>query len=403
MDFATDYKDFVTFLYYVMSLSFQILVFVVGTIYLNWRERKQREKDQTTKQLQYDKEQRKQEFREWRQFSKIINMEYIRLTSNGVLQRIQKLQDSLKQIRIFRNFRGLDVLRYMIDDVQHFDSPELQKLRLDLDSIFIQLNQYWSLCFFGEVPDQFLKGRLGRVVSELGQLTLPFFQGTRNETVMKCLKNFRSNRPTIQDNSRELEQEVPYVKYFRFGVENQSYATRTPLTLNVDHLIFNISDATKNETLKCLNKLNEDLNGTPYAKSFVTKLRPKIEDSKFLWIKSNVNDDEIIVNLLHEVRYYIWKGIEQDYDTKLKQNIEQLAKIQKNTEESLAQERQSLTEGVVIRLSKRLRQDLESYLKSEHVDSNPELVSKKLIETIECSYQQLQEIRRTKLPHSPTH
>ena len=164
MDFATDYKDFVTFLYYVMSLSFQTLVFVVGTIYLNCRERKQREKDQTTKQLQCDKEQRKQEFREWRQFSKIINMEYIRLTSNGVLQRIQKLQDSLKQIRIFRNFRCLDVLRYMIDDVQHFDSPELQKLRLDLDSIFIQLNQYWSLCFFGEVPDQFLKGRLGRVV-----------------------------------------------------------------------------------------------------------------------------------------------------------------------------------------------------------------------------------------------
>ena len=393
MDFATDYKDFFTFIYYVLSLLLQLIVFVWVYIYLKSGERKQHEKDQAEKQLQRDKEQRKQELREWRQFSEIINMEYIRLKSNGVLQRVQKVLDSLKQIRIFRNFGGLDVLRYMMIDehVEHFDSPELRKLRLDLDSIFIRLNHCWSLCSLGEVPSQFVNGQLGRVVSELGQLTLPFFQGNRNKTVTECLRKFRSNRPTIQDNSRGLEQEVPYVKYFRFEEKNQSYyAAKTPLTLNVDDFtIFDMTDETNNKkkTLKFLRKLNNDLDDIPYAKSFVTKLRPKIGESSFRWIKANVNDEEIIVNLLHEVRYYIWKGIEEDYDSdELKHNIEQLKEVSK-----LTQEGSQLTPKAVICWSQQRLLQLERYLKRERVISDPELVSRLLIELIEREYQEMQE------------
>ena len=381
MDFATDYKDFITFLYYLLSFILQVIVFIGGTCYLTLRERKQNKRER-------DKEERKRELREWRQFSESINMEYIRLKSSGVLQRIQNLRDSLSQIRISRKFRGLDVLRYMIDDVQHFNSPELLELCFNLDAIFIQLNRCGSLCLLGEVPNQFIKGQSGRVVSELGELILPFLKEMRYNVVIECLRKFKSNPSRIQDNSWKLKQDAPYVKYLRFGgVVNQSFPTRRPLTLKVDALIFDITNADKKRKLQFLEKLNDDLNGDEwYAKRFVTKLRQKIEERSFRWkIDEKANNDEIMVDLLHEVRYYIWEGIENDYDTQLKHNIEQLREVHVEAEN----EANPLMARSVILSFKRLSQDLRQLLNSGYVDSDPALVSEKLIEVIERYYREL--------------
>ena len=374
MDFATDYKDFITFLYYLLSFILQVIVFIGGTCYLTLRERNQNKSER-------DKEERKRELREWRQFSESINMEYIRLKSSGVLQRIQNLRDSLSQIRISRKFRGLDVLRYMIDDVQHFNSPELHKLCFNLDAIFIQLNRCRSLCLLGGVPDQFINGQSGKVVSELGELILPFLKEMRYKVVIECLRKFKSNPSRIQDNSWELKQDVPYVKYVRFrGVDNQS------LTFEVDGLIFDITNADKKRNLQFLKNLNDDLNRDEwYAKNFLTKLRRKIKECSFRWIiDEKANNDEIMVDLLHEVRYYIWEGIENDYGTQLKHNIEQLREVHEVVEKG------PVIARAVIMSFERLLQDLRQHLNSSCVHSDPELVSKKLIKVIEQHYQEMQ-------------
>ena len=205
MAFAKVYKEEITLAYYCFSLALTIAIFIFGTIYLRHRDR------------------RDQQRKEWRQFAETIRSEYSKLKAQNILLKISKVKERFENIQMNTTITGLDVLRYMIDaDYNSFKTRLLKDLIEDLDSIFQLLNTCASLILLGTVPNN-IRAELGKLITELGKMTLPFFKGEKHQTILKCLKHFGSDRrkmakteKQMRDVDMRLEHAVPYVHCLQF-------------------------------------------------------------------------------------------------------------------------------------------------------------------------------------------
>ena len=320
--FATDYKDLITFLYYVVSLITQGLVFVFGVLYVLHRNRRQRDKDAAKEKLRLDldderckEEKRKQHLQEWRKFSQELNLNYIDMTRDKVIQRLQHAKESRK-VCISPNINGLDVLRFMINDEDSFPNAvmddtfsldegktfkptSLRELRLDLRSVFVLINYCWSLCLLGEIPENFNQ-EMRRIVIVLGNLALPFCckesDGHRFGIIKECLEKFGGHHPIPQQRGREeLTDEIPYIKFLRYEPDSKSGEI---FTFKSDALCLDYEEE------PFLRKLNSNL---VFAADYARKLAKIMKERSDKWISVNATDEEMVLKLIHDVRCITWK------------------------------------------------------------------------------------------------
>lgn len=294
--FATDGKDLITFLYYVFSFGLQFIVFVVGTIYFRNSDNRQRKRDADKERLQ-----------EWRKLSQKLNLKYLEMTSDKVIQRLQRAKES-SNYRISPHRNGLDVLRYMVNDEDSFpshkeleDNPSqlrsehrsittaLGKLRFDLNKVFVELNYCWSLCLLGEIPEIF-GTEMRRIVVELGGLALPFYSEKSGEHRLKiikeCLKKFGVNPDTSEQKDRKkLTDTIPYVKFLHYEPDGKSgklFTFKTPAAF--------------------FSSLNYDLVESSNARDYAVRFAGKLKEKKRNWIRVYATDEEMVMQLIHDVR-----------------------------------------------------------------------------------------------------
>ena len=184
--FAEEYAELITFVYYCSNISLTAVVFLFGTCFLWYRDRKyQKRKD--------DEEGRNHQRREWRKFAERINKDYSKLRRKRILENILKVKKTFEDLKVHSKVTGLDVLRYWLADDRHrnvwSESPQLRALREDLHTIFLQLNSCHSLIHLGEVPKNITE-ELRYVVEELGNVAKPFLTGDKLKVASTCLKHF---------------------------------------------------------------------------------------------------------------------------------------------------------------------------------------------------------------------
>ena len=204
--FPEDYMEVITSAYYCASLLLTFTIFIVGTLYLQQRDRR----DALRK--------------EWRQFAETLGREYSKLKDNNIHQSVSEVKDSFGNVKVCEDITCIDVLRYMIDHADYktrFRTPQLDNLREDLQKILHLLRTCASLILLGTVPNNFKK-ELGEEVTDLGEITLPFFKGERRKIILKCLANFGNEsskddrEEKVRDIDMKLEKVIPYVKFLSF-------------------------------------------------------------------------------------------------------------------------------------------------------------------------------------------
>ena len=211
MAFATTHRDEITLAYYCFNLSLTIAFFVIGTIYLRHRDR------------------RDQQRKEWRQFAETIRSGYGNLKSQNILSEISKVKDRFRNIKMDIEITGLDILRYMIDsNYECFKTTQLEALCEDLTPIFQLLNTCASLTLLGTVPRN-ITAELGTMVTDLGELILPFYKGEERATILTCLKYFASGgKPKVETERRVYSD--------RLAINNLSPCYYTFMQNNKNHL-----------------------------------------------------------------------------------------------------------------------------------------------------------------------
>ena len=220
LKFFEDYIEVITLAYYCTSLLLTFTIFIFGRIYLKRRDRR----DELRK--------------EWRQFAETLGREYSKLKDNNIHQSVSKVKDSFGNVKVCEDITCIDVLRYMIDHAEYktrFRTPQLDNLREDLQKILHLLRTCASLILLGTVPNNFKK-ELGEVVTDLGEITLPFFKGERRKIILKCLTNFGNEsskddrEASVRDIDMKLEKVIPYVKFllFKAPVANNTTTLDSP-------------------------------------------------------------------------------------------------------------------------------------------------------------------------------
>ena len=206
LKFFEDYIEVITLAYYCASLLLTFTIFIFGRIYLKRRDRR----DALRK--------------EWRQFAETLGREYSKLKDNNIHQSVSEVKDSFGNVKVCEDITCIDVLRYMIDHADYktrFRTPQLDNLREDLQKILHLLRTCASLILLGTVPNNFKK-ELGEEVTDLGEITLPFFKGERRKIILKCLANFGNEsskddrEASVRDIDMKLEKVIPYVKFLLF-------------------------------------------------------------------------------------------------------------------------------------------------------------------------------------------
>ena len=220
LKFAEDYIEEITLAYYCANLLLTFTIFIFGRIYLKQRDRR----DALRK--------------EWRQFAETLGREYSKLKDNNIHQSVSEVKDSFGNVKVCEDITCIDVLRYMVDHAEYktrFRTPQLDKLREDLQKILHLLRTCASLILLGTVPNNF-KEELGEVVTDLGEITLPFFKGERRKIILKCLTNFGNEsskdgrEASVRDIDMKLEKVIPYVKFllFKAPVANNTATLDSP-------------------------------------------------------------------------------------------------------------------------------------------------------------------------------
>ena len=220
LKFAEDYIEEITLAYYCANLLLTFTIFIFGRIYLKQRDRR----DALRK--------------EWRQFAETLGREYSKLKDNNIHQSVSEVKDSFGNVKVCEDITCIDVLRYMIDHADYktrFRTPQLDNLREDLQKILHLLRTCASLILLGTVPNNF-KEELGEVVTDLGEITLPFFKGERRKIILKCLTNFGNEsskddrEASVRDIDMKLEKVIPYVKFllFKAPVANNTATLDSP-------------------------------------------------------------------------------------------------------------------------------------------------------------------------------
>ena len=289
MAFATTHRDEITLAYYCFNLSLTTAFFVIGTIYLRHRDR------------------RDQQRKEWRQFAETIRSGYGNLKSQNILSKISKVKETFRNIKMDIEITGLDILRYMINsNCECFKTTQLEALCEDLTPIFQMLNTCASLILLGTV-----QAELGTTVTDLGELILPFYKGEKRATILTCLKHFASGgKPKVETERRvsdvdvRLEQDFPYLKHLRF----EGTSGGILITGNSDysepgrfHFELNMFD----KPLDSLYQLQFDLEEPTCKSDFARELRELPLNLKYSGQSCSDGDKLVVVRALHEVRVYI--------------------------------------------------------------------------------------------------
>ena len=309
---ARDNRDLIMFLYYLVSSCLQFAVIGLGVMYVMQKERQQRDKENKDEQLRLERDKRNEDLRfknehndqlmqEWRKFSEAVNILilYMDLKRTKTLRRLQRVAKSFTEIRIVAHINGLDVLRYMIKVEESFESTKLDQLRLDLESVFVLLNQCWSLCLLGDVP-QHVKQEVRRIVIELGKLALLFIgEESRRGIINRCLRDFDCNNQHESLNEEKLEKEIPYVKYIQFGHGEQCYATCNNFTFSLDPFNPRVP--------QFLGELHLNLIQGKKSAEYALSFAKKLQRTKTDWISEDATDEEMVLKLIHDVRCNIWK------------------------------------------------------------------------------------------------
>ena len=303
MTFAKAYKEEITFAYYCFNLFLTIALFFLGTIYLRHRDR------------------REQQRKEWREFSETIRGQYSTLKDKHVLSGVSKTKETFGNVLVFRDITGLDVLRYMLNnsDFESYSAwsrSSLCELREDLNSIFQLLNKCASLILLGPVPRN-IRAELGKLVTDLGEMALPFFSGDERKTVLKCLKHFsRDGRPEILKTEKmremyidlKIEKTVPYIKYLSFDTQdNQVQSSRRVPYTKINKFQFKFDPVRDPaDSLNILEKLQEDLQVEfKYFSDFAREFREHLSCPPSI---DQVNSDDerlVVMNILHQVRVHM--------------------------------------------------------------------------------------------------
>ena len=325
--FATDYKDIITLGYYVATFVFQLVVFLVGTLYIRYRNEKQRTKDadeeksrRKEEKRRHEEEKEKERLQEWRKFSQELNLKYIDMMRDKVVQRLQCAKESLEASRILPRISGLDVLLYMIDDEDSFPSAvrdgsdhlgteqtfkptALGKLRHDLRSVFVLLNYCWSLCLLGEIPENFNQ-EMRRIVIVLGNLALPFCckesDGHRFTIIKECLEKFSGNTPSPkQIPSGDLTKEISYLKILQYELDMKT------------DKIFTLKNGPRSSQLSeeanLFRQLHSDLVEGDGAAIYALRFAKKMKEMRNDWSGEDPSDEGMVRMLIHDVRNIIWE------------------------------------------------------------------------------------------------
>ena len=348
MDFAKAYKVEITLAYYCFNLSLTIAIFIFGTIYLRHRDR------------------RDQQRKEWREFAKAIRGEYSTLKDKQVLSGVSKTNEKFGNVVICPGITGLDVLRYMLNNSDFqpgstWPRSSLCELRENLDSIFQLLNTCASLTLLGPVPSN-IRAELGRLVTDLGEMTLPFFSGDQRQTVLTCLKYFSSDRKPAMKTEKRLRvvdrrilKEVPYIKCLRFGKGRRS-SEINKFTFEVDLVLVPA------HPLNVLNQLQWSLEEEKYFSEFAREFREHFNIPKYIDKIDSDSDELVIAKVLHEVRVYVHllglgKGA---IDEGVSRNIEILSEVYERVTKVKPEEE------VVRYTCERFIQDLSNLKKSKY-------------------------------------
>lgn len=320
MTFAKVYREEITLAYYCFNCALTIAIFVFGTIYLRYRDRT----DQKRK--------------EWRQFAETIRNDYSKLNAKCILQRISHINKTFENIRIYKEITGIHILRFMINaERSSFRTVELHSLLEDLGSIYQLLNTCASLTLLGTVPPNIRDG-LGKLIVELGELTLPLYSGEERATILKCLEHFGCGRRRQFEKKekqieRTIEGDVPYVRCLEFG-EGTEYRGLRGCGNYEDVKRFNANFCGRvlkpAEPLNFLIQLDSDLEREDYRSEFVSELREQAANLTFLdKISSDDEDELVLMKALHEIRVYIHLAAQQrkPLDKEMNSNMDLLRGI----------------------------------------------------------------------------
>ena len=346
--FAEEYAELITFVYYCSNISLTAVVFLFGTCFLWYRDRKyQKRKD--------DEEGRNHQRREWRKFAERMNDDYRNLRSKQTLENILKVKKTFEDLKVHSKVTGLDVLRYWLADDRHrnvwSESPQLRALREDLHTIFLQLNFCSSLIHLGEVPKNITE-ELRYVVEELGNVAKPFLTGDKLKVASTCLKHF--GRPVKKEEEGgggggEEEEEkklyelvegnIPYVDSLKFGDNDHRDSSTSspppPVDYSQSKFLFNVS--MPNNEYNFLQKLHDNLEKGKGKTLLVRKFKdrqaeppPNLTDP----IGDEDSDEVVLAKVLHEVRYYIHhlqnnQELWEIGGTNTVVNVERLRQVQK--------------------------------------------------------------------------
>lgn len=304
MAFAKDYREEITLAYYCFYSALTIAMFIVGTIFLRNRDRRDEQR------------------REWRQFAEKISSEYSKLEDEGIPRKISQVKENFEKLSVILDITGVDVLRYMLDDDhrQHFKTTELENLREDLQSIFQLFNVCSWLLLLGKVPKN-IKEELKDLVTDLGEMTYPLFKGERRKIILKCVKHFGSSCPKPKTEKRVSKLDasigvtVPYVDILRFGSPvgsqdvNAVYGFRDYIKCTKFSLNRTVTNQGRNQDdLTFLTKLHEDLEDPRYMTNFATQwreLQPEPFSKLIEQVNQNDTNEVVLMKFIHEVRVYI--------------------------------------------------------------------------------------------------
>ena len=392
MAFAKDYSAEITLAYYCVNVALAIALFLVGTIYLRNRDRRDEQR------------------REWRQFAERIYGEYSKLKDKDIPRKISKVKDTFEKTQMNSTITGLDVLRYMLAEgnYERCKTTQLECLREDLQSIFPLFNVCSSLLLLGKVPKN-IREELKDVISHLGKMAVPFFKGDQRKITLKCLKQFSNDRPEHETERRirelddRLEEDIPYVKScLIFGTPAPEarlltrllYGTRTTTELKnrPDYSEcgkFSLRLRERNpqgRDLISLIELHEDLEDPTYLTDFAREFRKKQPEPRLNLIEQITHldtDKRVVEKVLHEVRVYIYlllNGSQQQEQIRV--NVTRLCNVQ----EEITKVRP--TKAVVERICKVFIRDLERIQESQY-HCNSEGFCEKLKQLL-CTLQQIQ-------------
>ena len=310
-----DYMEVITLTYYCFNVVLAIVFFAYGTYYLKKRDKRDELR------------------REWRQFAETLGREYSKLKDENTHQRVLEIKESLGNVKVCNEITGVDVLSYMIHhcaDFPRFRTREFGAFREDLKKILRLLRICYSLTLqLGTVPDD-IKEEVGEQVTDLGEISLPFFKGQQRKIILKCLEHFGGQSPSENSvTDTDMTNAIPYVEFLVFtwvykapgadpGKKVEKTNDKCPecvaFTLDVNGpLTCELKEETKRELLQELDvliQLQKRIVELQNLKDFVRELRPKWRN--LFSRECPVNDVSVVLRVLHEVRGYIYSKVKRE-------------------------------------------------------------------------------------------